>query len=89
MGTLMVRYRRGVQVKNTLLTIQIISAIVVIVSILLQPSKGNGIQGLVSGSSDTFYSKNKTKTKESFLMKLTIVSSVIFIISITLINMNL
>lgn len=75
--------------KNALLIVQIVSAIVVIVSILLQPSKGNGIQGLVSGSSDTFYSKNKTKTKESFLMKLTIVSAVIFVISITLINMNL
>lgn len=75
--------------KNALMIIQIISAIVMIVSILLQPSKGNGIQGLVSGTSDTFYSKNKTKTKEAFLMKLTIFSAIVFVVSITLINMNL
>ncbi|GAA0123402.1 MAG: preprotein translocase subunit SecG [Clostridium argentinense] len=75
--------------KNALIAIQVISAIVMIIAILLQPSKGNGIQGLVSGTSDTFYSKNKTKTKEAFLMKLTIFSAVVFVVSITLINMNL
>lgn len=56
----------------------IISALLVIVSITLQQSKSSGLGGLVSGTSETFYSKNKTKTKESFLMKLTIVSAIVF-----------
>lgn len=58
----------------------IISTLLVIVSIALQQSKSAGLGGLVAGTSETFYSKNKTKTKESFLMKLTIVSSIVFVL---------
>ncbi|MGG7162599.1 preprotein translocase subunit SecG [Clostridium ihumii] len=72
--------------KDVLVWIQIISAIILIICILLQPSKANGLQGLVSGTSETFYSKNKTKTKESFLIKMTIVFATIFAGSIILIN---
>lgn len=72
--------------KDVLVWIQIISAILLIICILLQPSKANGLQGLVSGTSETFYSKNKTKTKESFLIKMTIVFAIIFAGSIILIN---
>ncbi|MGL4730860.1 MAG: preprotein translocase subunit SecG [Clostridium sp.] len=72
--------------KSALVIVQIISSILLMVCILLQPSKGNGIQGLVTGSSDTFYSKNKTKTKESFLIKLTIFFAIVFVGSVILIN---
>ena len=72
--------------KDVLVWIQIISAILLIICILLQPSKANGLQGLVSGTSETFYSKNKTKTKESFLIIMTIVFAIIFAGSIILIN---
>ncbi len=58
----------------------IVSTLIVIVSIALQQSKSSGLGGLVAGTSETFYSKNKTKTKESFLMKLTIVSSIVFVL---------
>lgn len=64
----------------------IISALTVILAISLQESKSSGLGGLVAGSSETFYSKNKTKTKESFLNKLTIVSAVVFAGSIIGIN---
>jgi len=64
----------------------IISALTVILAISLQESKSSGLGGLVAGSSETFYSKNKTKTKESFLTKLTIVSAVVFAGSIIVIN---
>lgn len=67
----------------------VISAIIVIISIALQESKSSGLGGLVSGSSETFYSKNKTKTKESFLMKLTIVSAIVFVGCIIAINIVL
>ena len=62
----MVRYRRGVQVKNALIAIQVISAIVMIIAILLQPSKGNGIQGLVSGIQIHFILKIRLKLKKLF-----------------------
>lgn len=72
--------------KTALEIIIVISAILVIVSIALQESKTSGLGGLVSGTSETFYSKNKTKTKEAFLIKLTVVSAIVFVISTVLIN---
>ena len=72
--------------KTALTVIQILSAVLLMIVILLQPSKGKGLQGLVTGSSDTFYSKNKTKTKESFLIKLTVFFAIVFVGSVILIN---
>ena len=72
--------------KTALTVIHILSAVLLMIVILLQPSKGNGLQGLVTGSSDTFYSKNKTKTKESFLIKLTVFFAIVFVGSVILIN---
>ena len=58
--------------KTALEIIIVVSALLVIVSISVQESKASGLGGLVAGSSETFYSKNKTKTKEAFLTKLTV-----------------
>lgn len=71
---------------TALYIVVVISALFTIVSISLQESKSSGLGGLVSGSSETFYSRNKTKTKESFLRKITIVSAIIFIASIIAVN---
>lgn len=65
---------------RTLLTIlQSIVAIVLIVVVLAQPSKTNGLSGLVSGGAgDTFYSKNKSRTSEALLSRITVISAIIF-----------
>ncbi|MDF2503716.1 preprotein translocase subunit SecG [Clostridium sp.] len=63
---------------NLLIIIQIISAIVIIASVLMQPSKMDGFTNFVSGTTDTFFSRNKSKTRESMLAKVTIVFSIIF-----------
>ena len=76
-------------IKPALEIIIVISAILVILSISLQESKASGLGGLVSGTSETFYSKNKTKTKEAFLIKLTVVSATIFAVAIILLNIIL
>lgn len=74
---------------TSLKVVVIISALIVILVISLQESKSSGLGGLVAGSSETFYSKNKTKTKEAFLTKLTIISAIIFAASIIAINILL
>lgn len=56
---------------------QIIVSFALIVIILRQPGKSDGFN-LVSSGADTFYSKNKTKTYESFLARLTVILSIIF-----------
>lgn len=56
---------------------QIIVAIALIVTVLKQPGKADGFN-LISSSGETFYAKNKTRTYESFLVRLTIVLSILF-----------
>lgn len=62
-----------------LIVIQTIVAIVLIVSVLAQPSKTNGLSGLVSGGgNESFYSRNKSKTSEAMLSRTTTISAIIF-----------
>lgn len=63
---------------NILLGLQIFFAIVVIVSILMQPSKMDGFTNFFSGTTETFYSHNKGKTREARLARVTIVFSILF-----------
>jgi len=74
---------------KVLMAVLVISALVVMVSIALQPSKTNGLNSLMTGTSETFFSKNKTKTRESFLARLTIISSIIFALSVIFINIQI
>ena len=65
--------------KNTLLVIEIILGLAVIVSVLMQPSKSDALSGLVQGSSnESFYSKNKSKTKEVMLARVTVIAMLLF-----------
>ena len=70
-----------------LIVLQVITSIVIIVSVMMQPSKSNGLSGLIAGSSDTFFAKNKTKTAESVLARITAVSAVFFIIITVMLNL--
>lgn len=74
---------------KVLMAVLVISALVVIGSIALQPSKTNGLNSLMTGSSETFFSKNKTKTREAFLARVTVISSIIFALSVILINIQI
>ena len=70
-----------------LVVLQVITSIVIIVTVMMQPSKSNGLSGLIAGSSDTFYAKNKTKTFESVLARITVVSAISFTITTVLLNL--
>jgi preprotein translocase subunit SecG len=45
----------------------------------MQPSNSNGI-GAISGHSETFYGKNKSKTLESKMKKLTVIAICVLIV---------
>ena len=55
------------------LVLSVIACIFVIIVVIMQPSNSNGI-GAISGHSETFYGKNKSKTLESKMRKLTIIA---------------
>lgn len=67
---------------NILFLLEGILGIIVIVSILMQPSKSDALSGLIQGSSnETFFSKNKARTKEVILERITVVSMLLFAIN--------
>ncbi len=61
--------------------VHIIVTIVLIATVLLQTGKDAGLSGTIAGSSsDTFFGKNKGRTLNGMLEKLTSVMSVLFIV---------
>ena len=51
--------------KNLLLVLEAILGLVIIISVLLQPSKTDALSGLIQGSkNETFFSKNTKKPRK-------------------------
>lgn len=63
--------------KYILLAVMAICAIFVILVVIFQPGNSSGI-GALGGQTETFLGKNKSKTFEHRMRKLTIISSIIF-----------
>ena len=63
---------------TALLVLEIILSLVVIISALMQTSKSDALSGLIQGSSnETFFSKNKARTKEVILSRITVISMIL------------
>lgn len=60
----------------------LVCALFLIISVLLQSSKNHRMSGVVSGGAETFFGKQKGKTIDAKLSKITAVISVIFCILI-------
>ena len=69
-----------------LIILQVITSIVIIVSVMMQPSKTDGLSGLIGGTSETFC-KNKTKTAESVLARVTVVAGICFALITVFLNL--
>lgn len=63
--------------KIALLVIMAICALFIVLVVLFQPGNSSGVSAL-SGSSETFLTKNKGKTTEYKMKKLTVISGIIF-----------
>lgn len=70
-------------IRLVLLIAMVVLALAMILVVLFQPSTGDGM-GAISGQvSDTFYSKNKGRSLEGIMKRLTIVLAIcLFVISI-------
>ena len=65
---------------NVLVTLLlVVTAIVLIVTVLLQPGESNGL-GASAGGAETFFGKNKAKTMEGKLALATKISAGVFIV---------
>ena len=74
--------------QNILLVLEVLLGLGVIVTIFMQPSKSDALSGLIQGSTkDTFFSKNKSRTKEVVLVKLTVIFMALFAINTIVLNL--
>ena len=64
-------------IKVPMLIVMAICAIFVILVVIFQPGNSSGISAL-GGQTETFLGKNKSKTFEHKMKKLTVVSSIVF-----------
>lgn len=66
-------------VKNVVLGIYLVVCVVLIIVATIQTKESQGASGTITGSSTSnFYEKNKGRTKEGMLKRLTIGLSVVF-----------
>ena len=73
--------------RTFLIIVEVILAIIVVVSIMMQPSKADALSGFIQGKGDTFYSKNKGRTKEAMLVRTTVISTILFVLVTIGLNM--
>lgn len=60
--------------------ILILSSIVIVVTVMLQQSQQQGLSGAIAGGSDSFFDKNKGRTLESKLAKITKIVAIVFLV---------
>lgn len=66
--------------KTVLMVIHVLVSLFLIAVILLQKGKNAGISGVIEGGAETFFGKNKARTMEGTLEKLTTIAAALFII---------
>lgn len=68
-------------VKYILLAIYIIICLMLIVLVMIQNKDDKGASGTITGSStNNFYEKNKTRTREGKIKKWTIILGIVFLV---------
>ena len=77
------------QILRTILTIIFaIDCIALIVVVLMQEGKQQGLGGTISGASDTYWGRNKGRSMEGGLVRATTIMAVLFFILAAVLNMN-
>ncbi len=72
----------------TLTVIYILDCIFLLVVVLMQEGKSQGL-GAIGGGNDSYWTKNKSRSKEGKLVISTTISVVLFIVFSVVLNLNL
>ena len=62
-----------------MMSILLIASIILILAVLLQESKSDGVSGAIAGGAEQLFGKKKSSGYEDMLSKVTVVSSVIYL----------
>lgn len=74
--------------KTILSVLFIIISLIITVVILMQEGKSAGL-GAISGAADTYWGKNKGRSMEGILVKLTRIAVILFLVIAVLLNMGI
>ena len=70
-------------ISNILIILMTVLSVAIIVIVLMQEGETGGVSAISGGSSDTFYGKNKGRSKEHILKRLTLIlGAVMLVVSI-------
>ena len=73
-------------VKFALSIVEVVASLFLIVTILLQPGKAQGL-GAIDGGADTFFGANKARGIDAILAKLTTVIAVLWVVIAVALNL--
>lgn len=79
LNLLAISYELYMALSLVFIILSVISAIFVIIVVIMQPGNSDGI-GAINGHSETFYGKNKSKTLESKMRRLTIIAIAVLVV---------
>ena len=65
---------------TALMIILLVSSIILIVSILLQEGKSDGLSGSIAGGAEQLFGKRKSRGYDAILSRITTVAAIVFII---------
>lgn len=67
--------------QTALIIIHVIISIALIAVVLMQHGKQQGLSGAIAGGAETFFGKNKGRTIDAMLRKVTSVIAILFVVS--------
>lgn len=66
---------------TALTIVHVVLCVVLIAIVLFQSGKQQGLSGSIGGGAETFFGKNKARTFDALLAKLTAIVAVLFIVT--------
>ena len=67
-------------VSEVMIILMTVISIAIIVIVMMQEGETGGVSAISGGSSDTFYGKNKGRSKEQILKRLTIILGAVMLV---------
>ncbi len=76
-------------IRTILMVLFIIVCVALCIVVLMQKGRDSGIGGLTGGSSDTYWSKNKARSREGMMIMVTRVLTIVALILACVLNIKL
>jgi len=66
---------------NILMTLILIVSVLIIIAVMMQPSKTNDAMSSLTGGADDLFAKQKPRGFEAFMQKVTVVLGIVFFVA--------